>query len=454
MPTSRARTAGLIAAAGGGLLFLAWFLRVEILPAVFADAAGLAAPGTTPVTSRPQSAARPAAAPGRASAPASGTPFTADICGVGKVALVEKPQDDSDDGTMLVAHLDDAGNIVEEPQSKPTDPDAVLPRDEAIDEWVVRRTEETYDDTLSAMKRSGDARLLTLATTLGDHGPTRDATMGSQPHQFVALASTTSDPVVYAIAYEGCRALSIPDALVSHSPGCESMDVHRWATLDPQNAVPWLVAALEADVAGDQAAVAYAMHHAAEARTYDTYSMALTRSVDRVIPGDPDSLEHTALEAELIPTVASGRRFSLAPLLRYCGRRTIDLEGRRQDCQAIGGLLVNGATFASELVTAMHVLQVAEPGDPALDPLRDARARLMIQGHLPGVHWTCRYREQQQKYIQDYLFRGEMAARFKVLEQLDPAPPGPSQKDIDREDLYLDREEVMPLLMSDPGQYP
>lgn len=442
MPKPRIHTGWMIAAIVGELLLLAWLFRSKWMPAP--------TPAAYAPDARRPSVPAPAPAMARATKPppsttSAGAPFTADICGVGKVPLVEKSHDPDDDVWIKTSHDDADGNVVDDPPQPSVDPNALSRRDQAIEDWLMQRTARTFTETGAALRNSGDARLLAFSLFLGKYDLDKGGWTGSPAHERVALAQGTRDPVLYGIVYGSCGGMSTPFGKAIGVPGCEAVTAKHWAELDPQNAVPWLVVALEAEAGGDAAALADAMHHAAQARTYDTYAGTLMNAVDRRIQGEPDSLEHVAVESTLLENVARTRHLYLEHVLRYCASSRVGIEGRRAECDRIADLLITPGATSYEWEVGLHVAGITDPGQPALESARQLFNLMIFDGHPAGAHWTCRYRDQQQKLIQAYLSGGGVAERLALREQFDPAPPAPSKEQIDQIDQYLEHVESTPL---------
>ena len=85
------------------------------------------------------------------------------------------------------------------------------------------------------------------------------------------LAASTRDPLVYALAYQGCNATG----LTFHSPqaSCQLLSAEQWARLDPDNAVPWLQLAAQAGTGRADEAVDNALRRAAHATHSEAYGV-------------------------------------------------------------------------------------------------------------------------------------------------------------------------------------
>src|SRR5262249_3287708 len=91
------------------------------------------------------------------------------------------------------------------------------------------------------------------------------------------LGSTTRDPVAFVAAFRACQSL-LPDA----PPGsCGSLTVDRWAQLEPDNALPWLLAARNARRMKDTSGFDNALRRASQARYFNRHLIAYGELLER-----------------------------------------------------------------------------------------------------------------------------------------------------------------------------
>jgi len=83
------------------------------------------------------------------------------------------------------------------------------------------------------------------------------------------LATTTSDPEAYALALYSCTAVAGGD--------CALLSYAQWAKLEPDNAVPWIYLAAEAEKRHDRSGVDAAMLRASKSRYSDEHLDAISR---------------------------------------------------------------------------------------------------------------------------------------------------------------------------------
>jgi hypothetical protein len=231
-------------------------------------------------------------------------PDQLEICGFGKVPLVA-------DDPYSLRHL----------------PSAV--RDRALDEVE------------ALMLASPDRQVQAAALLIGAKARGRSRT---HVDRLVRLALVSQDPLVYAIALEGCKAWAGSD-----TPNCSLLSLAQWVRLDPDNAQPWLDLAVQAQEQHDAAAEADAMRHAAMARRSDTRPGLLPMLVDRALGARTPPLQRTLAASESWGIQASWGPSHTGQARWFCA---VDVEadpGRREICEAIAGTLSHRSTSVAEL---------------------------------------------------------------------------------------------------------
>ena len=99
-----------------------------------------------------------------------------------------------------------------------------------------------------------------------DESGERAVPEGERRRQLAALAVRSTDPRLYALAFETCRG-SLDD-------GCHVLSARRWVDLDAGNALPWAFLLQEAVAKGDVSGQQEAWFHMAKADRFDERSLA------------------------------------------------------------------------------------------------------------------------------------------------------------------------------------
>jgi hypothetical protein len=233
---------------------------------------------------------------------------------------------------------------------------------------------------------------------------------GDAPNDKLArLALDSRDPMVYALAMYQCQ---VPP------PGaCQMLSREQWATIDPDNAAPWLDLA-EAALAR-KADPSEAMHRAARARYIKSYRGSLHALVmDAQPPATP------ALDRVLMAVEAAGASRtvppSLGPTLNYCSAPALRDVNRRQSCEALAELLANRADTLADLATARSLGERLGWPPERLAALRDEKDALSGMGAEPldpAEQFSCAGIERQVAYYAEVARRGDLGALREALRR-------------------------------------
>jgi hypothetical protein len=296
-----------------------------------------------------------------------------------------------------------------------------------------RAIEATRAPTLAAMEASGDERAQAAAHFLQSVGASfsskgceaGDACVQSadarqqaaEPHRaaLARLAQGSTDPQVYAWAYQACRQ-SEPRA-----PGsCQLVNVEQWARLDPSNAMPWLTIAGEAEKRHDSTALDDAMFHVASAERMDTRCGTLPSIlVDHVPPGEAHLLGALYLEVEAIG-VDAAIPIDYFTATKYCGANGLVDANRRETCTRVAELLIDRSTTLLErnIGTSM-AKRLGWPAEriQSIEEERDAlfNAFPHEMSQVDGSH-GCENVRRELERIHDVARYGEIGSLRRTIE--------------------------------------
>ena len=149
------------------------------------------------------------------------------------------------------------------------------------------------------------------------------------------MAAATSDPRVYALAFNTCgRAQPAEGA-------CQLLSPEQWARLDPDNAAPWLFVLAQAGQRRDAAAQNEALFRLSTSARSDQYFFAVPGLVIEHLPTDEAATPAVlTLAAEAIGLAAAQSVSSYQTLLEQCKPSALRDANRRQTCGAAAELLV------------------------------------------------------------------------------------------------------------------
>jgi len=233
--------------------------------------------------------------------------------------------------------------------------DVVVPRDAPIcsakvpelssDPALREIALETID---GQMLDSGDVQLRAAALLIAAR--TRRVDERARIERLARLAAGSQDPIVYAIALEGCKGESVADA-----GACELLGRSQWARLDGDNALPWLELAAEARQQQAFDAEAEAMQRAALARHLDGHASLLPLLVDRAL-GDRAAPRQRRLALSAAWSAQAGWDLSHAnQALVYCGADAVADRERRPTCEALAANLASRGASVADLGAGLAI---------------------------------------------------------------------------------------------------
>ena len=371
------RWAGVIVSAVGASAWLAWPEAprpVEPAPRVVAVAAPPSAAPLRGAIVR-KAPRRRAAAPAPRAAPIARDAGEVEICGFGEVRL---PADD--------------------PYGLNRVPDSL------------RRT--ALDEVDERMLASGDEQVRAAALMIGAQA--RGGEARSRIDRLARLAGGSQDPVVYAIAVEACRAWT-PE----QGGACQLLSRAQWVHLDPDNALPWLELAAEAEQAQEPDAEAAAMHRAASARRSDAHAGVLPALVERaLVDAHAAPLQRTlALSASWSAQAAWAPPRSGQAYL-YCRAEALADANRRETCDALAHTLAQrGMSLADVSVGIAIGRNVGWPAErlQALQQELDALGQAGRFESAVGLDLSCEAVERTQDWMRRLVAGGEVQAARELL---------------------------------------
>lgn len=150
----------------------------------------------------------------------------------------------------------------------------------------------------------------------------------------VRMALSTSDPKVYALAFNSCGQGESGGA-------CQQLSAEQWARLDPGNAAPWLFELERAGRRRDAMAQAEALHRIATATRSDPYFFSVSAVILEHLPDDEATkIAATMFVTESIGMAAAWSLPGYQPLMNACGKDQLLDSNRRQTCDSAAELLV------------------------------------------------------------------------------------------------------------------
>jgi hypothetical protein len=225
--------------------------------------------------------------------------------------------------------------------------------------------------------------------------------------EVVQLAAGAGDPALYAVALGLCRKTS---AIAGPADACQRITVSEWTRLDPDNVVPWLLAAQAARSKSDTQAESLAFTKAANAHKVDDYSGSLLSYGLTELPRGLLPAQKMALTIKLIGIEAAWGTPALSEINRYCSDAALKRDETRAECGDVAELLVSHST---DILTFTVGLRLG--GRVGWPPEREKslwQERDELYGLLPnessGI--SCDFVNRMNAYIDKRAQLGELGA--------------------------------------------
>jgi len=262
---------------------------------------------------------------------------------------------------------------------------------ETIEEHVARLTQRAIDRWKSSLAASGDPQSQAIGLALMNAEPagqvinSDEVAAGIEPskdnppnNNLVLLAVQMRDPAIYSLAMGQCSGPILGDMA---SGSCQGLSFEQWASIDPDNGLPWLWIATKAAGAGDQQGVDEGLTKAAAAPRIDSYSAELSALALGALPGDVAPLEKAVAGADVMNTARMGVPVALISL---CSADAIEQPLRKQQCSAIARTLASqGSTYIALALASGMANRLGFPEDVRATLKAELRSSRTVLGNYP-----------------------------------------------------------------------
>lgn len=171
-------------------------------------------------------------------------------------------------------------------------------------------------------------------------------------HALARRAARTQDPRLYRLAFQACTALARP-----REGHCAQVSARQWARLEPDNAVPWMFLAFQAEhMEDDAAAEAEALHRIGRATTVDAGFDDIRRAVQA--HGDRQSAAGLSAAMNVSRRVAQAESWSStrrAFVPGRCSEPHVRDANRHQQCDRVARMLLRHGRSQPDRHLAMHL---------------------------------------------------------------------------------------------------
>jgi hypothetical protein len=298
-----------------------------------------------------------------------------------------------------------------------------IDRDNPYLTWqaINRTAPQTRSQWLSGMLSSGDARIratgLFLENKIGDDDWNRPPSEEAV-NSLVKIALESKDPAVYTLALQEC----IPLAGAGPGGACEQINLEKWASMDRDNAAPWLALAHKAHDAGDTTAEYSAYAQASKAKVLNSYSRSLVTYAEPALPADTRPLDRYNLMNRLVGIEGMSPLSQFSTVSRYCSVEAASDPTIRSQCNALAELLTTKASMLLERLIGTSIgtrMGWPEERQSALRERLDALRQLNLEGGPTGAEsmWSCDVVTRTNAFMSEWARLGEIGADEERLER-------------------------------------
>ncbi len=230
-----------------------------------------------------------------------------------------------------------------------------------------------YLQMVEAWNAAGDSWVRAHGTCANNDAACQSAAVDAQStataasrRALVRLATTTSDAEAYALAMYSCR-----PAIGQPSIGdCALLSSAQWARIEPDNAVPWLYLAAEAQQQHDPSGIEAVVHRASKSR----YSDPHWDLISRFLASDTYKEQPPSIQPQLAVTLLGIQdAFSLPAfqvLTQYC-RTATQADPKFETCGNLAALLIEHSRTLIEAFVGGKIAEKIGWTDPRFSALRD-----------------------------------------------------------------------------------
>jgi hypothetical protein len=259
-------------------------------------------------------------------------------------------------------------------------PDLRRAAKETIGQHVVRVTQTVISGWTSSLVASEDPRRQAIGLALEDARPGAPGERGKDTpvsNNLVLLAIETNDPVIYELALGQCGDLD------QTSGPCQALSLEHWASIDPDNAVPWLWIAAKASSSGDQQGAERALAKASMASRFDEYTSTVSMIALSALPRDIAPLDKAVAGSDVISSLL----FGAPPPLGICSDTAVQQPLRKQQCIVIANGFAEKGSAAPDAMMAWNLARkLGFPADRLAKLEVEARSDITaLTAHDP---WT------------------------------------------------------------------
>jgi len=357
---------------------------------------------------------------------ASTTVDEVDVCGYGRV---EGSASEEIETTAQTAAERFLGRFAAKLAASPNEHEAAL--GVFLDPWILQGIRDEY---LQDHPKCNDSQ--SCQQYASDLAERKTEEIGDA---VVKSASGTRDPRLYALALQACGT-AFGNAFGGRSwAACSLLSVARWAELEPDNGVPWLLVALRAN---DAAARDQAVYHASTAKRFDAYFPNFAGMLQwPEIRAEAPQIRW-AIADELFAMELGRPVLSYGPFLQFCNYPAVADATRIGTCGDLANLLLTQDRTLMGFGTAVRLAQSADWPRDKVDALRDEKEAVYkaAQGGVAAQKPSkavsdCEDLARLERWSADYAELGQLGVARRLVESTSrkPGQPAPTPSNQVRE---------------------
>jgi hypothetical protein len=239
-------------------------------------------------------------------------------------------------------------------------------------------------------------------------------------NRLVRLAIGSRDSQVYAIALQSCNYV----VGVGTGDACSLLSAARWAELEPDNAVPWLLLAGAAQATGNDAARDEAVYRASSAQRFDPHLPNFIGFLQSPDFRGESPQTRSALLDDVFGMEATRTALPYGTLLQYCGFPSVADATRVSVCRDLADLLLKQDPTLLGLTTGVKLAQSAGWSADSVKAWREEKNALLLAAQKAGAAQqtereggSCEELARGERWATDYAALGELGVARKFLKE-------------------------------------
>jgi hypothetical protein len=256
--------------------------------------------------------------------------------------------------------------------------------------------------------------------------------------ELVQLAVGVDDLPVYAMAVRAC------DQTADTGPrdaACARISLAKWATMDPDNAAPWLQLAASAHARSDPSAVSEAVGQAVHANTVDFYNDALLAYASAGMPRQTNDLERAAFFYGHIGHVGGDGLARSFVTNQYCTAEAIRQSSIRRQCDFLAELFADHGRNTLDLSAAQQLgVRLGWTSERVTAMQQEMLATFRVDPPFGEDPWSCDNVRAINEFASIQGQAGELTAARAAIRKSGKSIPDLAQEQIDSVQKQFDEE--------------